>query len=161
MKRLVFTLAALLVAAVVSAQSLAEVARKEKERRKKLQTSESHTYTEVDLRGQGPMTEVTGAGMAATPAEPAEGEPTGESESSDGEQPDPTKTREYWQSRLSRLDGRIRELQARLQSPGYTSNPRGAPERQAVERELEQARAERGALMDEARRAGVPPGWLR
>ncbi|HXV61710.1 MAG TPA: hypothetical protein VEK15_13510 [Vicinamibacteria bacterium] len=161
MKRLVFTLATLFLAAVVSAQSLAEVARKEKERRKKLQTSESHTYTEVDLRGQGPMTQVTGAGTAAAPAEPAEDEPTGESESGEREQPDPTQTREYWQGRLSRLDGRIRELESQLESPRYTANPRGASERQAVERELEQARADRGALMDEARRAGVPPGWLR
>ena len=42
------------------------------------------------------------------------------------EQVDPSQTREYWRNRLSGVDGRIQTLQQQLQSPLYTSDPRGA-----------------------------------
>ena len=77
------------------------------------------------------------------------------------EQVDPSQTREYWRNRLSGVDGRIQTLQQQLQSPLYTSDPRGASGRQRLEQQLAQAQAERDAIVEEARRAGAPPGWLR
>jgi hypothetical protein len=38
---------------------------------------------------------------------------------------------------------------------------RGASRRQAAERDLAQAKSEKQAILDEARKKRVPPGWLR
>jgi hypothetical protein len=161
MKRLVSALAILFASAsLVSAQSLSEVAKKEKERRKKVDASDKHSFTENDLRG-GPRlpaarpasstTATTGEEAAAaeggeTPAEP---------------EVDPAKTESYWRDRVSAVNKRIQDLEAKLQSPELTSDTRGASRRQAAERELAQARSEKQAIAEEARKKGVPPGWLR
>jgi hypothetical protein len=61
MKRLVLSLAILCVSAtLVSAQSLVDVAKKEKERRKKVDAQGKQAFTENDLRG-GPRSR--GAGL--------------------------------------------------------------------------------------------------
>jgi hypothetical protein len=162
MKRLVLTLAVVYASAtLVSAQSLVEVAKKEKERRKKVDAQSSQAFTENDLRG-GPRlpaarpnsstapTETSGTGAAPeggeTPTEP---------------EPDPTKTESYWRERVSAVNRKIQDLESRLQSPELTSDRRGASRREAVERDLAQARSEKQSIADEARRKGVPPGWLR
>lgn len=157
MTRLMWTAALLLLASSIWAQSLAEIARKEKERREKVEASEEHVYTEQDLRNtQGPLTQVTGSSTAE------EGETSEASEETEAaETEDPTQTEAYWRSRLDPLDERIREMEERLQQPQYTENMTGGAARAALERQLSQARAQRQAILDEGRRAGVPPGWLR
>jgi hypothetical protein len=162
MKRLVLALAVLSASAtLVSAQSLVEVAKKEKERRKKVEAQGSQAFTESDLRG----------GPRLPAARPSSGGSTGESAGTaaapeGGETPpepeaDPTKTESYWRERVSGVNKKIQDLEARLQSPELTSDRRGASRREAVERDLAQARSEKQAIADEARRKGVPPGWIR
>jgi len=162
MKRLVWALAVLYVSAsLVSAQSLVEVAKKEKERRKKLDAQGKQAFTEGDLRGglrtpaARPSSSTTTPQTGGTAATPEGGETPAEPEQ------DPTKTESYWRERVSAVNKKIQDLEAKLQSPELTSDRRGASRRQAAERDLAQARSEKQTIADEARRKGVPPGWLR
>lgn len=157
--------ALLLAASATSAQSLAEVAKKEKERRKSLTKSDAPMITDVELRrASGPVTSVTSVTGGADATTSPDGESATDGEEAAAEEPaqdDPTRTQAYWRDRLNPIDERIRALEARLQSPELTQNPLGASERQRVERDLDSARADRQRIIDEGRRAGVPPGWLR
>ncbi len=160
MKRLVFTFAVLgLAAGLASAQSLTEVAKKEKERRKKLDAQGKQSFTETDLRG-GPQFPQRRTSSGAS--KPEAGAAQAEAEATPAEpEPDPTKTESYWRERVSGVNKKISDLEAKLRSPELTSDTRGASRRQAAERDLAQARSEKQAIADEARRKGVPPGWLR
>ena len=158
MKRLAWTFAALMMSAtLVTAQSLVEVAKKEKDRRKKLDAQGKQSFNENDLRG-GPRL------PARAPSKP-EGAAGGETAEGGGEtaepEPDPTTTQAYWRDRVSAVNKKIEDLEARLKSPELTSDARGASRRQSADRELAQARSEKQAIADEARRKGIPPGWLR
>jgi len=155
MTRLFSIMLATLLASSAAAQSLAEIAKKEKERRANNDAEQTQTITERELRTnlRGPMT--TSTAVAATDEE------SDSEDEDDAEQVDPSQTREYWRNRLSGVDGRIETLQQQLQSPLYTSDPRGASRRQRLEQQLAQAQAERDDIVEEARRAGAPPGWLR
>jgi hypothetical protein len=158
MKRLVWMAAVLSASTgLASAQTLAEVAKKEKERRKKVEAPAKQSFTETDLRG-GPRIPPPRAGSSpeAGEAEAEEAEtPAAEPE------PDPTKTEAYWRDRVSAVNKRIQDLEARLQSPELNADTRGASRRQAAERDLAQAKSEKQAIAEEARRKGVPPGWVR
>ena len=160
MRRLFWILVASLLATVASAQSLAEVAAKEKERRKKVAGQETRTITDAELRRMSPRT-VRSVPRAQQASDESEETDAAAAEEEASEPEDPTKTEAYWRDRISKVDKRIRELEEELQSPLYTANPRGALERQRLERQLAQAKSERQAIVDEARRKGVPPGWLR
>ncbi len=165
MKRSLVAVACLLTfGALVSAQSLVEVAKKEKERRKKLAAEENHSYSERDLKSNGLR--------AAPPASPAkQGEAsagddnaaagTADPNAASAQEQDPAQTEAYWHDKVSAIDKRIQDLETRLKSPAMTANTRGAADREKAEKDLAQARGERDALVDEARRKGVPPGWLR
>ncbi len=176
-------------AAGVPAQSLVEIAQREKARRAAIAPeARSKVYTNDDLRDSGGLTigaspaaaaqeADAGSGRAGrgigsdgdiTSGEPADGEVAGENE---------------WRARMtSAQDARARaELMASaLQNRAdglwaqFTAmdDParRGVVERQRAEAlaELERTQAEAGRLdqqirdiEEEARRAGVPPGWLR
>jgi hypothetical protein len=147
-----------LSATLVAAQSLVEVAKKEKDRRKKVDGQGKQSFTENDLRG-GPRL------PAASPAKsdaasPADGTAAGTAATTEPE-PDPTTTQAYWRDRVSAVNKKIQDLEAKLQSPELTADVRGASRREAAERDLAQARSEKQAIADEARRKGIPPGWLR
>jgi hypothetical protein len=162
------------VAAGASAQSLAEIAKKEKERRSRVESEgETRVITDRDLRsGSGlptsrPTTVAAAPGEAAAEGEEGEGEGEGE----EGEE-DETRTREYWQTRVGDVQKRIDDLEAELNSPeanwggGIRTdvNPlgqRNLERRQQLEQDLAQARAELRTIQEEARRAGVPVGWVR
>lgn len=160
MKRLVWALAVFYVSAsLVSAQSLVEVAKKEKERRKKLDAQGKQAITENDLRRGPRLPAARPSSSTSTPQAPA-ATPEGGETPAEPEQ-DPTKTESYWRERVSAVNKKIQDLEAKLQSPDLTSDTRGASRRQAAERDLAQARSEKQTLADEARRKGVPPGWLR
>ncbi|HEY7699236.1 MAG TPA: hypothetical protein VIE88_12520 [Vicinamibacteria bacterium] len=160
MKRLVLILAVLSVSvSLASSQSLVEVAKKEKERRKKVDAQGKQSFTETDLRG-GPRLPATSSSSSApaTPAAASAAAPEGGAAPADQ---DPTKTEAYWKERVSGVNKKIQDLEARLKSPELTSDYRGADRRAAVERDLAQARSEKQVIADEARKKGVPPGWLR
>jgi hypothetical protein len=162
MKRLVLALAVLYVSAsLVSAQSLVEVAKKEKERRKKVDAQGKQAFTETDLRG-GPRFPQPSSSSSSTATEAGQGATAADSGESPAEpEQDPTKTESYWRERLSSVNKKIQDLEAKLQSPELNSDTRGASRRQAAERDLAQARSEKQAIADEARTKGVPPGWIR
>lgn len=159
MTRLFWIVLATLLASSAAAQTLAGIAKKEKERRANNDEEQTQTITERELRRNlgGPMT--TSTAVAATDEESDSADE--DDADAEPEQVDPSQTREYWRNRLSGVDGRIQTLQQQLQSPLYTSDPRGASRRDRLEQQLAQAQAERDAIVEEARRAGAPPGWLR
>ena len=158
MKRLIclsWTVIMILAASATVAQSLAEIAKKEKERRNQLDSSETRTVTEVELRrAGGPRTMLSSTSSSDAVTEE-------DAEEDEEEVADERQTEDYWRGRLAPIDTRLKSMEERLQSPQFTSNPVGAPDRQRLERQIAQARAERQTVLDEARRKGVPPGWLR
>jgi hypothetical protein len=163
-----------LSAGSISAQSLVDVANKEKERRSKLEKQkQTQVITDRELQTSGRLPETlpasttssSGTENAASTQQPGE-EGGGEEETEE------TRTREYWQNRVEVVKKKIADLEGRLQDPDMNwggglrndVNPigqRNLSQRQEVERELAQAKAELQAIQDEARRAGVPPGWVR
>ena len=162
MKRLIclsWTVIMILAASAAVAQSLAEIAKKEKERRNQLDSSESRTVTDIELRrAGGPRTM-----LSSTSSSDADSDDVAEEDAEEDEEEvaDERQTEDYWRGRLAPIDTRLKSMEERLQSPQFTSNPVGAPDRQRLERQIAQARAERQTILDEARRKGVPPGWLR
>jgi hypothetical protein len=155
MKRLVAALTILFFSgwAGASAQSLAELAKKEKERRKKVEGTRS--FNDRDLAAWG-------SGLPASMAQQdSESEDVVSSEEEEAEDDDPTQTAAYWRERLSNVDRRIADIESQLNRPGFDQDPSNLRRRNRLERDLEQARAERQAILEEGRHAGVPPGWLR
>jgi len=155
-------------AGIASSQSLAEVAKKEKERRGKNSTESKRTITDRELassfRGLPPA--------SSTVQTPASGDGTAAEGTEGGETPAPDekKTPEYWQNRMKGSKEKIAKLEQQLQSEDWGEgqkvgvDPRGANNlgtRQQAEQQLAAARSELEAIRAEARKAGVPPGWVR
>ena len=174
MKRTLLLLAVLglsisVLSGSVLAQSLAEVADKEKKRRSETKGT-AKVISERELQSGRRVTS-----LPADSAPAAGGE--GDAASDDlvtGQEPevDETTTRDYWQSRVNVSKEKIATLEERLQSPendwggGMRTdvNPlgqRNLSQRQETESQLAAARAELAQIQDEARRAGVPSGWVR
>lgn len=163
MKNLCILCVALLFSgwATASAQSLAELAKKEKERRQKVDASKVKAFDDSNLRGRA----VLPASGSATGA-PSEGEEADQATETEGEaaqepEEDPTSTEAYWRNRLEPIDKRIADIRARLDAPGFKEEPSNMLQRQRWERDLDKALSERQTVLEEARRKGVPPGWLR
>ena len=177
-----FAAAALVVwAAPVFAQSLGDIAKKEEERRKKI-ADPAKVYTNKDLGA--PLVGSTPAPAApppaATPAAPADAAKAGEAAAKDKE---PAKDQKYWAGRIKTLRDELARnetyaeaLQTRLNSLQADFVNRDDPAQRAViERDRQKVAAELSRLKqsitdgkkaitdleEEARRAGVPPGWLR
>jgi hypothetical protein len=189
-KRLIVTsliTGSLLCSAGVAAQSLADVARAE-EARRKAQKAPVKVYTNGDL-GKGrdaagtppPPAAETSTTKHGAPGPSAAAKP---SVSKPSEQPDTTgKDEKYWRTRISDARTAVQRSQAfhdALQSQinglyaqfVATDDPaqRAVVEqkRLAALAELERVKAEIAKntkavadIEDEARRASVPPGWLR
>jgi hypothetical protein len=158
-----------LSAGLSSAQSLVDVAKKEKERRSKLdKQGEARVITDRELQTGSRLPE----SLPTPTTEGAESEASSQQEGEEGEGEDETKTREYWQTRVDGVKKKIADLEEKLQSPEMNwgegirndVNPigqRNLSHRQDLESQLAQAKAELRAIQDEARRAGVSPGWVR
>lgn len=158
--------------------SLADVARQEEDRRKNVKGA-GKVYTNKDL-GTVPPAVVSppadpnkpAAAASAKPAEPAKAEDKG-----------PVKDQAYWSGRMKELRTQLDRdqtyadaLQTRVNSlTADFVNLDDPAQRSVVERDRQRAVAEldrlKKAVVDgtkaiadleeEARRAGVPPGWLR
>jgi hypothetical protein len=185
----VLSAACLSVPAFVAAQekppSLADVARKEMERRKTVKAP-AKVYTEKDVK-PAPAPAAGGHGAPATGAPAQAGEAA-----NDGPKPGDKPAAEpggepkgeaWWRSRITTareelrrseafeeaLQSRINGLTADFQSRddpaqrGRVAQERqkALAERERVRSEIESAKQKIATIEEEARVAGVPPGWLR
>ena len=165
------------LSAPLRAQSLADVAKKEEERRKKL-PSPAKVYTNKDLSA-------VPAGTPLSPSTTATEPPAGTPAPADTAKEDKgtVKDQAYWsgrrkalQDKLDRDQSFLLALQTRINSLAADFVNRDDPAQRAViERERSKAVADLARLQqditsgkkaladldEEARRAGVPPGWLR
>ena len=174
---------ALPVYAQTSSPSLAAVADREKQRRAGLD-QESKVYTNDDLRGGLRLT--TGRATVPEPvsAPPSEGVTSESNDPQAAPDPDaPDRDEEYWRDRITsarddmrraelmaaalqnRADGLWAEFTARddpVQRSEIGQNRSDAlQELQRTEAEADRLRQEILDIQEEARRSGIPPGWLR
>jgi len=185
---IIMRLRALLVVALVSAeagwahaQSLAEIARAEEARREDV-TQPSKVYTNDTLKPD--FTRATPSTLAAPAAADASGtaSPAGAPAESPGTAA-PVRDQSYWAGRIAEVRSQVERsrafataLQNRIDMLWTDFVNRDNPvERSSIEQERIKALAELdhvkkeiedqtksiSAIEDEARRAGVPPGWLR
>jgi hypothetical protein len=176
--------AALLIAVPASAQSLGELAKREQARKKATPTAKK-TYTNDDLKQLPPP-----SGTPAKPSEDAAkpdakaGDAKAGPEKVDAAKPaEPAKDEAYWRGRVTaaREDVRRNEafkeaLQSRINGLTADFAARDDPYQRAkvaddrqkalaelsrVSEDIEKAKKLIGDIEEEARRAGVPPGWLR
>lgn len=160
------------------AQSLADVAQKEQERRKAVKPS-GKVLTNKDL-GSVPPVIVTPPPDAAKAAEAAK---TAKPPEAAPQEKGPVQDQAYWSSRMGALRIQLERdqsyaeaLQTRINSLAADFVNRDDPaQRSVIERDRQRATAElerltkaiadgKKAIADleeEARRAGAPPGWLR
>jgi hypothetical protein len=176
-------LATIAEAAPLWAQSLADVSRAEEERRKTIKNP-SKVYTNKDLTSVPPP-----PAPATDAAAPAEGEAAAKEGAADTAKPaddkpaEPVKDQAYWGGRAKELQTQLERdqafaeaLQSRINALTTDFENRSDPAQRAlVEQDRNRALAElerlRQAIQndqkaiadfdEEARRAGVPPGWLR
>ena len=163
--------------ASVSAQSLVDVAKAEAARRKTIKTTVK-VYTNEDL-GRTPATSPAPARPVASTAKP------GDPAAKPGEEKpvDPKTTQAYWKERATTLQlsiSRNKLLLDALQSQVNGLNAEFVNTDDPGQRDLLQARVQRASgellrvqedlgkqtkaaadLQDEARKAGVPSGWVR
>jgi hypothetical protein len=167
-----------------AAQSLADIAKKEEERRKDIKTP-SKILTNKDLSPAPPGSSVPSpaASPGPAPADAAPASPSDSGEGKDGKEKPAAKDQKYWagkmktlQEALSRDQVLLDAMQTRVASLTTDFVNRDDPAQRAViERnrvtalgelnrlkgQIQQDQKAIDDLQEEARRAGVPPGWLR
>jgi len=166
------------------AQSLAEVAKKEEDRRKTV-PSPSKVYTNKDL-APTPAGSPPPPAASAAPSSPDSAKSAPEDSKTaakDGAEKGPVKDQAYWAGRLKALQDKLARdqdyadaMQTRINSLTTDFVNRDDPAQRAViETNRQKSLAELARLtksvqdtkkaladfLEEARRAGVPPGWLR
>ncbi|HEX7087879.1 MAG TPA: hypothetical protein VF198_16085 [Vicinamibacterales bacterium] len=185
-----FLVIALAVAAgtPAAAQPLAEIARREEARRAAIKKP-SRVITNKDLRPverwDPPSTAPAAAGQGeAAPAQPesAPGQPAAPAEQ-EQEEADPEAQEREWRQKMSdaktalersqmyhdALQSRINALWAEFTAKDDPAQRavvelerrKAIAEQERVKEEIEQRKKAIADLEEEARRAGVPPGWLR
>jgi hypothetical protein len=168
----------LLVSAYVGAQSLGEVARQEEERRKTI-AAPGKVYTNQDLhRVPAPEPAVSSSPASSAPGGLAQGR-----ESDSEATPEPARDQAYWRERIqserdalsraelfaealqSRINGLTADFTARddpaQRSAIAADRDKALAELDRVKKEIAQRTKAVADIQEEARRAGVPPGWLR
>jgi hypothetical protein len=184
----VFASILLSVAPFLRAQSLADVARKEQERRKTI-AQPAKVYTNKDLSPAPPPVALTTATTAvaddAKTPKPADAQAKDKDKSSATQtaEREPVKDKAYWAGRQKALQDQLDRdrtyadaLQSRINALTADFVNRDDPvQRSVVERDRQKNVAELERLKrtiqddqkalaefsEEARRAGVPSGWLR
>lgn len=170
------------VAGTARAQSLADVSKKEEERRKTV-SEPAKVYTNKDL---------TGVPAESTPpppaSKPADAKAAKDAKAKDDKgsadvEKDPVKDQAYWSAKLKALQTKLDQdqtyaeaMQTRINSLTTDAVNRDDPiQRGKLERDRQKALADLAGLKksaeegkkaiaqvhEDARRAGVPPGWLR
>jgi hypothetical protein len=164
----------------VSAQSLADVARAEEARRKTVRAG-AKVYTNEDLRGTPETSPAPAQPSAAAEGSAKPGEPGAKP----GEQTpiDPAKTEKFWKDRaaaiqqalsrnkllLDALQSQVNGLNAEFvntDDPGQRGLleariQRATGELQRVQQDIEKETKAAADLQEDARKAGVPAGWIR
>jgi len=167
----------------VKAQGLGDVARKEEERRKDIKAP-AKVYTNKDLGAvpdapSGTFSSPTASGSASTEAP----KDASSAKSDDAKDKGPTKDQAYWSGRKKDLQTKLDSdqtladaLQSRINALNTDFVNRDDPvQRAGIDRDRQKANSEldrlkksvqdgKKALSDldeEARKAGVPAGWLR
>jgi hypothetical protein len=176
------SLGALVVPA--GAQTLADVAKREQDRRKAIKKP-SKLLTNKDLGSvpAAPPPVTTAPDAAATP--PATGDKVGEKPAADAEKKaaEPAKDQAYWSGRAKGLQTQLERdqtfavaLQSRINALTTQYTNQGDPVQQAalasdrqkavdelnrLTKQIEDDKKAIASLQEDARRAGVPSGWLR
>ncbi len=162
----------LLAGFLLSQSPLVKLSKKEKERRKKVKVS--RVITNQDLGKTPPPSVIVKGVRSSTPA--------GGKEELDGKK-SPKKSKEWWLSRKRNLEEKIASLKKRIQElerqlnnlnttflieqrPLAHQRVKSTLEKvkgqlEAARKELAQAQKDLERLYEEARKAGIPPGWLR
>lgn len=176
------------VALAQTPPSLADVAAKEQQRRKSLKRGATgKVYKNEDLGPNAeaapppPAPAATPEGQTAGPGGPegAAAPPPAESQQPE----DPTKTEEYWRQRMQGARSELQRnelfldaLQSRVNAlttdfvnrddPAQRAviandRQRALAEMERVKRSIEELTQQIVDIEEEARRAGIPPGWIR
>lgn len=163
--------------ALAQSPSLVDLAKKEQERRKTLKGSSAKVYSDKDLpKGAAPAVASTVPSTAAPTAIAPEQKPA-------EAKPDDQKDEAWWRARIAqareaqrRAEAFAEALQSRINALSTDVVNRDDPyqrakiaddrlkalaELQRVTGEIEQSKKEIADIEEEARRANVPPGWLR
>jgi hypothetical protein len=168
--------AGVLVAGIAasSAQSLADVARTEEARRKKV-AAPAKVYTDADVQKYAPATPGAQAAATTVTALDGNGKPVGQQAAAEGLPADEA----GWRARLQNArDGMDRnrlllsalEQQARSAArragtaegeESADSNASRAAEVKRLKAEMDSFGATLANAEEDARKAGVPPGWVR
>ena len=166
---LLIVAAVVMAASVATAQSLAEVAKKEKKRRETT-SSDSKTITERELtRSYGGLPATTSSASSSSSEAGEEGE-SGEVAADEEQEDDRGAQEQQWRARFKAARDKLRAAEEAFnatnfgEGQGVSVDMRGGNQiarREKAERDVETAREELAALQEEARRAGVPPGWTR
>jgi hypothetical protein len=170
------------ICAPLRAQTLADVAKKEEERRKALPAS-AKVYTNKDLTAlpagaMPPPAPAAPSSLAEAAKAAADADKAAKDKSNE-----PAKDQAYWSGRRKTIQDKIdrdqtyvEALQTRVNSLSADFVNRDDPaQRKVIETERQKAVTELGRLQqeivtgkkaladleEEARRAGVPPGWMR
>jgi len=171
---------ALAVASLASAQSLGDVARKEEARRKAV-TGSGKVYTNDHVRGSHAATQPPAPVPAQ--AEPSPSGAQGKTEEKTAETSEPRKDEAYWRARISEARNgleRSKAFQEALQSQinGFSTDfaarddpaqrqvigskrQKALSELDRVKKEIVDYEKQIRDIEEEARKAGVPPGWVR
>jgi len=168
-------LLSLLAPSLAVGQSMDDAARKEKERRKKLQESSARAkvVSEEDLKAnKGSLANDPDTAAASTTAESSKDEPATPAG-------DRNRDEQAWHGRVARAEARLAAAKQRYEAlSGLTlvqgqyyvdkDGKRVISSLEQLRQKIEQAKAESDdaqkdldAVMEAARRAGIPPGWLR
>lgn len=163
-------------AALAQQPSLVELARKEQERKKALKAVPSKVYSDKDLP-KSPAVPPVASAVPAETAAPIAAEPKPAEEKKDD------KDEAYWRNRITQARESLRRaeafaeaLQSRINALSADVVNRDDPyqrakiaddrvkaiaELQRVQTEIEQSKKAISDIEEEARQAGVPPGWVR
>jgi hypothetical protein len=177
-----------IVAVPASAQSLAEIAKKEQARRKAIEGAKAapkKVYTNDDLKPPATPARPAGDTPAAAPpaGTPAEGSGDQQAAADQAKPPQDEKGEEYWRARISQAREELRRnemfldaLQSRVNALSTDFVNRDDPYQRAqiaddrqkalaemdrVKQDIETVKKQIADIEEEARQAGVPPGWLR
>ena len=154
--------------------ALVEAAKKEKERRAKIEANKSFTNKDVEEWKEKHKDEF-GTETAPAQSQPAETPKTEASKDKAKEEDDHSTDEQYWRNKYAAAIARVQAAQQKVdemqgyvnqwQTLGYNQADAGVRGQQLdqldkAKEQLEAAKQAVADLQDEARRAGAPPGWV-